>query len=318
MNNQSRRGGKLSYHKNARLTFQRRVELVRRALVPDANQSALGREFGVTRQTVRKWCARFEQEGFDGLRDRSSRPRRSPRALPRHQRRQIERRRRRRWSSVRIAQYYGLPLSTVVTIQRRLGLNRLSRLEPPRPVYRYEHARPGALLHLDIKKLGKIGRVGHRIHGDRRTRVRGIGWEYVHVAIDDCSRLAYAEVLPGEDGPTAASFLTRALQWYRAQGIRVRALLTDNGRCYTGRAVQAVVAMAHLRHQTTRPYRPQTNGKAERFIRTLLHEWAYATAFRRSSARAAALPTYLDFYNTERRHSALGSLTPAQRLAERL
>jgi transposase-like protein len=169
VNYQSRRGGKLSYHKNARLTFQRRVELVRRALVPNANQSALGREFGVSRQTVRKWCARFEQEGLDGLRDRSSRPHRSPRALPRHQRRQIERRRRRRWSSVRIAQYYGFSLSTVVTTQRCLGLNRLSRLEPPRPIYRYEHARPGALLHLDIKKLGKIGRVGHRIHGDRRS-----------------------------------------------------------------------------------------------------------------------------------------------------
>jgi transposase InsO family protein len=294
------------------------VELVSLALAPKANQTALGREFGVSRQTVRKWCTRFELEGLEGLRDRSSRPRRCPKALHRRRRRQIERRRRQRWSSLRIAQYYGLPVSTVVTVQRRLGLNHLARLEPPRPVVRYEHARPGALLHLDIKKLAKIGRVGHRIHGDRRTRVRGIGWESVHVAIDDCSRLAYVEVLPGEDGQTTAGFLTRALVWYRAHGITVTGLLTDNGGCYTGRAVQHVVASAGVRHRRTRPYRPQTNGKAERFIRTLLHEWAYATPYGRSSARAAALPTYLDFYNTERRHSALGGLTPAQRLAERL
>lgn len=308
----------MNTHKNARLTFARRVELARRAVADDSNHSALGREFGVSRQTVRKWHDRYVVEGVEGLRDRTSRPRRSPRQLPRYQRRQIERRRRRRWSSLRIAQYYGHPVSTVVTVQRRLGLNRLSRLEPPRPVFRYEHRRPGALIHLDIKKLGKIGRIGHRIHGDRRRRARRVGWEHVHVAIDDCTRLAYAEVLPQEDGPTTAAFLTRALAWFAAWGIRVRALLTDNGKCYTSASFAAAVAAHRLTHRRTRPYRPQTNGKAERFIRTLLHEWAYAQAYRHSRYRTAQLSHYLRFYNSERRHSALDFTTPAQRLAARL
>ena len=307
-----------SYHKNARLTFARRVELARRAVAPGSNHSALAREFGVSRQTVRKWHARYGAKGLDGLRDRTSRPHRSPRQLPRYQRRQIERRRRRRWSAIRIAQYYGHPVSTVVTIQRRLGLNRLSRLEPPRPIVRYEHRRPGALVHCDVKKLGKVGRVGHRIHGDRRTRVRGIGWEYVHVAIDDCTRLAYAEVLANERGPESAAFLARALSWFALHGVRVRAVLTDNGAGYRSHAWRAVVTAARMRHRFTRPYRPQTNGKAERFIRTLVAEWAYAQAYRHSRFRTAQLTRYLHFYNTERRHSALGYQTPAQRLLAKL
>lgn len=308
----------MNTHKNARLTFARRVELVRRASRPCSNQSALGLEFGVSRQTVRKWWQRFVTEGVAGLRDRSSRPHRCPRQLARHWRRQIERQRRRRWSSLRTARHLGLPLSTVVTIHRRLGLNRLRALAPPQPIVRYEHARPGALVHLDIKKLGKIGRVGHRRHGDRTRRARGIGWEFVHVAIDDCTRLAYAEVCAGEDAPTTAAFLTRALAWFAALGIRVRALLTDNGKCYRSHVVQHVVAGHRLRHRFTRPYRPQTNGKAERFIRTLLHEWAYAQAYSRSTRRTAALSRYLRFYNTERQHTALGFTTPAQRLLTKL
>ncbi len=308
----------MNTHKNARLTFVRRVELAQRALAPASNHSALGEEFGVSRQTVRKWGARYEAEGLAGLHDRSSRPHRCPRQLPCARRRQIERQRRRRWSSLRTAQHYGIPLSTVVTIHRRLGLNRLARLEPPPPIRRYEHEQPGALVHLDIKKLGKIGRVGHRIHGDQRRRARGIGWEFTHVAIDDCTRLAYAEVLAGEDGETTAGFLTRALAWFTALGIRVQRILTDNGRCYLSHAVQRVLTAARIRHRRTRPYRPQTNGKAERFIRTLLHEWAYARAYGRSARRTAALPGYLRFYNTERRHTALGFVAPAQRLRETL
>lgn len=308
----------MNTHKNARLTFARRRELALRTGQAGANESQLAREFGVSRPTVRKWRRRYATEGERGLRDRSSRPHRSPGQRPRHHRRQIERRRRRRWSSVRIAQYYGFPVSTVVAIQRRLGLNRLSRLEPPRPVMRYEHARPGALVHLDTKKLNRFERVGHRIHGDRRRRSRRVGWEHVHVAIDDCTRLSYVEVLARDDGPTTAVFLTRAVAWFQAHRIRVRALLTDNAKCYGSAPVQAVIRHHRLRHRCTRPYRPQTNGKAERFIRTLLHEWAYAQAYRSSALRAAALPTYLHFYNTERRHSALNFLTPAQRLAERL
>ena len=309
----------MNTHKNARLTHARRVELVQKRGAVRSSEVQLAREFGVSRHTVRKWWQRYLTEGWGGLRDRSSRPHRSPTQLPRHQRRQIARRRRQRWSSLRIAQYYGRPISTVVTINRRLGLNRLARLEPPRPIVRYEHRRPGSLVHLDIKKLGRIGRVGHRIHGDRRSRQRGVGWEAVHVAIDDCTRLAYAEVLPDETGPTTAGFIARMLAWFRTQGIRVRRLLTDNGPAYRkSMACRAVIVAARLKHRFTRPYRPQTNGKAERFIRTLLHEWAYAQAYTHSRFRSAALPRYLQFYNTERRHSALEYLTPAQRLAATL
>jgi transposase InsO family protein len=295
------------------------VELIKRRGAVRSSEERLAREFGVSRRTVRKWWHRYLTEGWDGLKDRSSRPQRSPNQLPRHHRRQIERRRRQRWSSLRIAQYYGLPLSTVVTVNRRLGLNRLARLEPPRPIVRYEHARPGALVHLDIKKLRRIDGVGHRIHGDRQRRTRGTGWECTHVAIDDCTRLSYAEVLPDETGPTTAGFITRMLLWFQGHGIRVRRLLTDNGPAYRkSLAVRDVITAARLRHRFTRPYRPQTNGKAERFIRTLLYEWAYAQAYTHSRFRTAALSRYLHFYNTQRRQSALGYQTPAQRLAAKL
>jgi transposase InsO family protein len=280
--------------------------------------AAVARDFRVSARTVWKWVGRYRREGVAGLRDRSSRPGRMPRQLARARRRQILRGRRKRWSSLQIAQYYALPVSTVVRVQRRLGLNRLSRLEPRQPAVRYEHPRPGDLLHVDIKKLGRIGRIGHRIHGDRRRQARRVGWEYVHVALDDCSRLGYSEVLVGEDGDTTAGFLRRALAWFARQGLTVRALLSDNGGCYRARVVGAVLRSAGVRHRWTRPYRPQTNGKAERFIRTLLHEWAYATPYSSSDRRTAALVAYLRFYNTERQHTALGFSTPAQRLAERL
>ena len=307
----------MNSHKNARLTPTGRLQLV--AAVEDGKPVAgVARGFGLSTRTVWKWLARYRRDGEAGLVDRSSRPHRIGRQLPRARRRQILRARRARWSSLQIAQHYQLPLSTVVTVQRRLGLNRLSRLEPRRPVIRYEHPRPGDLVHVDIKKLGRIGRVGHRIHGDRRTRVLGIGWEYVHVAIDDCSRLGYVEVLPAETGAVTAAFLRRAVLWFRTHGVRVRALLSDNGGAYRARVVAAVLRTYRIRHRWTRPYRPQTNGKAERFIRTLLHEWAYAEPFPSSARRTQALFGYLRFYNTARRHSALQFITPAQRLAERL
>ena len=222
----------------------------------------------------------------------------------------------RRWSSCRIASHLQLPIAAVVREQRRLGLAQLPRLEPPHPVLRYEWPRAGDLLHLDVKKLGKIGRVGHRIHGDRRQRVRGIGWEYVHVAIDDCTRVPYAETLPDETGATTASFLERALVFYRARGIRVRRLLTDNGGNYRSRDLRTVVRRHHLTHRRTRPYTPRTNGKAERFIRTLLHEWAYAQAYRTSAHRSRALPRFLYYFTIQRRHYGLQGQTPAERLAQ--
>lgn len=307
----------MNTHKNARLTPAGRLAVIQRVRrgVPVAE---VARGACVSARTIWKWLRRYREEGLGGLTDRSSRPHRLARRLPRHRQRQVVRGRTKRWSSLRIASHYQLPVSTVVTMLRRLGLHRLARLEPPRPAVRYEHATPGALVHLDIKKLGRIGRIGHRITGDRRSRVRGIGWEFVHVAIDDCTRLAYAEVLADEREHTAAGFLARALAWFRAQGIRVQRLLTDNGSCYRSRVHQTVVTAHGLRHRFTRPYRPQTNGKAERFIRTLLHEWAYAQAYRSSGWRTAALPRYLTYYNTQRRHSALDYGTPADRLAARL
>lgn len=305
----------MNTHKNARLTYARRVELVRRAKLPGVNQSQLGREFRVSRHTVRKWIQREALEGEAGLRDHSSRPARSPTRLRRAQRRRIERRRRQRCSSPRIARELGLPLATVVREQRRLGLQRLSRLDPPRLAQRYEWPAAGDLLHLDIKKLGKIGRVGHRMHGDRTTRVRGIGWEAVHVAIDDCTRLAYAEVLPDECQATTAGFLQRALRYFARRGISITRVMTDNGSAYRSRRFAAVLAAHQLRHLRTRPYTPRTNGKAERFIRTLLAEWAYAQAYRTSLARTAALPHYLGFYNTARPHMGIHGQTPRQKLA---
>lgn len=279
---------------------------------------AVAEGMGLSPTTVYRWWRRYRVEGDAGLRDRSSRPHRSPRARPRWQRRRIRRLRERRWSSLRIAGALGLPVSTVVHIQRRLGLARLARLEPRRPVIRYERRRPGALVHLDVKKLGRIGRIGHRIHGDRRTRVRGIGWEYVHVAVDDATRLAYAEIYPDETAVSATAFLGRAAAWFARSGVTVRAVMTDNGGGFRGHTFAALRRQLRVQHVWTRPYRPQTNGKAERFIRTALTEWAYVQPYRTSLARASALTDFLRYYNRARRHSALGYRTPAQRLTERL
>ena len=274
----------------------------------------VAQQLDLSTTTVRRWWRRFEAEGQAGLEDRSSRPHR---ALPRHRRRQIQRLRRQRWSSLRIAEALHLPLATVVQVQRRLGLGRLAVLDPKPPVRRYERRVPGALIHLDVKKLGRIGRVGHRIHGNRRVRTRGIGWEYLHVAIDDATRLAYAALLPDETAVSTAAFLAQAAAWFRRQGVVGRAILTDNGGGYRSHRFQHLRRQLGLRHHWTRPYRPQTNGKAERFIRTCLARWAYVAAYRSSLERAAALPEWLRYYNRERPHTALGFKTPAQRLAER-
>jgi transposase InsO family protein len=264
--------------------------------------------------SVRRWWRRYQQDGVAGLTDRSSRPHRSPRALPRAQRRQITRRRQRGWSSLRIARDLHLPLPTVVHVQRRLGLARIPRPAPP-PVQRYERATPGELVHLDIKKLGRFRRVGHRIHGDHGRRSRGSGSEYLHIAIDDRTRVAYAALFPDETAASAAAFLALVHRWFAARGITVRALLTDNGSAYRGHRFAALCGRLGLRHHWTRPYRPQTNGKAERFIRTCLGEWAYARAYPTSVARASALPDFLRYYNQDRFHMGINGLTPMQRLA---
>lgn len=303
-------------HKNARLTPAGRAVLIRRILTDRRPIPEVATGMGISARTAKKWLARYRAEGAAGLENRSSRPHRSPRALSPRRRRQIVRLREQRRSSLVIARRLGLPLSTVVTVQRRLGLARLPRLQPPVPLIRYERARPGELLHLDIKKLGRITRVGHRIHGDRTTRQRGAGWEYLHVAVDDHTRLTYAELLADERGATAVGFLARAVLWFAAQGIaRVERVMTDNGSAYVSRVFGAAVQALGARHLRTRPYTPRTNGKVERMIQTLLREWAYARAYGTSHRRRLALRPYLKYYNTQRPHTALGFRPPLSRLA---
>ncbi|HYW31827.1 MAG TPA: IS481 family transposase [Gemmatimonas sp.] len=305
----------MNTHKNARLSAWARRSIVTRVDAGET-QGALGDALGVSRETINKWYRRLSQapDVEAAAHDASSQPATSPSRLTRTKRRQIKKARQKRWSSPRIAQHYQIPRSTVIAELRRLGLSRLSSLEPPRIIQRYERPRPGELVHLDIKKLGKIGRVGHRIHGDRRTRVTGIGWEYLHVAIDDNSRVTYSEVLPDELGDTTAAFLVRAVTWFAAHGIVVERLLTDNGGAYRSLIFATTCLELGLSQRFTRAYRPQTNGKAERMIRTLLTEWAYARAYGRSYWRTRALDDYLSFYNFHRPHSALNYQPPASRL----
>lgn len=303
----------MNVHKNAKMTALGRVLAVRR-VVAGEGLAAVARGVGLSGRRLREWVRRWEA-GDRILADRSSRPHRMPQRLPRAQRRQIGRLRRQRRSSLSIAFALQLPISTVVTEQRRQGLARLPRLQPPTPVVRYQRERPGELVHLDTKKLGRIGRVGHRIHGDRTARVRRIGWEVLHAVIDDATRIAYSEVLDDELATTAVGFLARARAWYAARGIRIESVMTDNGSAYRSRLWRTTLETAGLRHLTTRPYTPRTNGKVERFIQTLLREWAYVRPYPRSWVRTRALRPYLRYYNCQRPHTALGYRPPLARLA---
>jgi transposase InsO family protein len=301
----------VNVHKNATLTPRGRAALVYLVTHDGLSVTAASTRIGVSRTTVYRWLRRATAFG-----DRSSRPRRLARLHPRAVRRRVVKHRARRWSSLRIARTEGLPVATVVTMLRRLGLNRLPPIQPAEPIVRYERAHAGELLHVDVKKLARIARgPGHRIHGDRRKRVEGAGWEYAHVAIDDASRLAYVELLPDETATTATAFLYRALRWYWRRRIRVARLMTDNAKVYHSHVHTAATRAAGIRQIFTRPYRPCTNGKAERFIRTLLTEWAYARAYHTSARRTAALAPYLSYYNTKRPHGGIGFITPQQRLA---
>jgi transposase InsO family protein len=300
-------------HKLARLTPMGRLRMIRR-LEAGERLCAVAVALDLSTTSVRRWWRRYQEEGSAGLSDRSSRPHRSPRALPRVRRRQISRRRQWGWSSLRIARDLGVPLPTVVHVQRRLGLARCPRPPAP-PVHRYERALPGELVHLDIKKLGRFRRVGHRIHGDHGRRSRGSGSEFLHIAIDDRTRLAYAALFPDETAASATAFLALAHRWFATRGVPVRGLLTDNGSAYRGHRFGALCGRLGLRHHWTRPDRPETNGKAERFIRTCLGEWAYARSYPTSVARASALPDFLRYYNEDRFHMGINGLTPMQRLA---
>lgn len=300
-------------HQNARTTPHSRAEMVRRLTEEQQPVRVVAAAFGISERTVRKWAARAYQAA--GLQDRSCRPHRSPRATRPAVVAQIVALRRARWTAARIAPAVAVSRATVGRWLRRLDLGRLRALAPAEPVRRYERARPGELVHVDIKKLGRIAGIGHRITGDRRHRARGIGWEYVHVAIDDCSRLSYAEVLRDERGETVAAFLRRAMRWYARRGVRIERVLTDNGSAYRSHVVAAACRALQVAQRWTRPYRPQTNGKAERFIQTLLREWAYAQAYATSFARQAALPAWLHQYNWHRPHGGLHGSPPISRVA---
>lgn len=306
----------MNSHKNARLGFAGRVCLVERVGHDGWTTTDAALAFSVSARTVRKWLARFRTEGQAGLRDRSTRPRRSPHQTRAVLERRIARLRDQRKTGAQIAARLHLPLSTVGDVLRRLGRGQLPPAVPRPPVVRYERERPGELLHLDTKKLARIGgRVGHRITGDRTARVRGAGWEVLHVAIDDASRVAYAELLPDETAASAVAFLQRVVAWLAVLGVTVERVMTDNAFCYTQRQFAQALAALGITHKRTKPYTPRTNGKAERFIQTALREWAYAKPYRTSRGRAGALRPFLTHYNTVRPHTAHDRHPPISRLS---
>jgi transposase InsO family protein len=307
----------MDMHKNARLTPKGREEMVRAVVDSGLIKTAAARRFNTTPKTVAKWVGRFRAEGVDGLRDRSSRPLSSVGQTPPATCATIEALRRQRHTGKHIAAELAISPATVSRILRRLGLNRLSALEPAEPVRRYEREKPGELIHIDIKKLGKFDQIGHRITGDRtgQSNSRGVGWEYVHVCIDDHSRVAFAKIMPSEKKRSAIAFLKAALSYYESLGIKVERVMTDNGSCYKSFAFRRACKRLELRHIRTKPYTPKTNGKAERFIQTSLCEWAYAYAYQNSRQRRDRLPYWLHRYNWHRPHAGIDDKTPISRLA---
>lgn len=303
-------------HANARLTPRGRLILVQR-IAAGWSVSRAAAAAGISRQTGSKWWHRYRHEGRAGLIDRPSTVHRQAGRLDAPIVDEICRLRRQlRVGPHRLAWSTGLSRSTIYAVLRRHGLSRLDRLEPPAPIVRYERAAPGELVHLDTKSLGRIGPGGgKRIGGPAlKDRHRGIGWNRIHVAIDDYSRLAYVEELPDEAPATTAAFLERAVAFYAGHGITVQRVLSDNGGCYRSKLFAAAAERLGIGLRKTRPYRPQTNGKAERFIRTLLGEWAYAQPFHDTAARAAALPAFVDFYNRSRPHWSLNGQPPVSRV----
>jgi len=299
--------------------------MVRRVLEEGIALTEAAEAAGVSARTAGKWVRRYRAEGEAGLLDRSSAPKHVHNATAPDRVEAIVALRRVRLTGPEIAETLEMATSTVSAVLKRIGLGKLSRLEPAEPVRRYERSRPGELIHIDVKKLGRISAkgAGHRVTGRRNTEIkRGsdgalrTGWERVHVCVDDATRLAYVEVLPDEKAATAIGFLRRALAFYRSHGITVEGLMTDNGSAYRSAAHAVACRAMGIKHIRTQPYRPQTNGKAERFIRTMLGEWAYAAVYGSSPERAAALSGWIERYNYRRRHGALGHRPPIQRLRE--
>ncbi len=305
----------MNVHKNARLTPLSRAELVRRVTVEEQTPQSVANGFGVTLKTVSKWVQRHRAEGPAGLADRSSRPHKLHRPTSSEQVERVVGLRRLRFTGKQIAKEARVSAATVSRILRRVGLSRARDLEPVEPVVRYERETPGELIHLDIKKLNRFEKVGHRITGDRsQGESRGAGWEFVHVCIDDASRLAFSQVMKDEAAESAAPFLKAAVAYYASLGVTVSRVMTDNGSCYRSFAFRDACKALGLRHIRTKPYTPKTNGKAERFIQTALREWAYAKAYPTSDHRAAELPVWLHRYNWHRPHGGIKSQTPISRL----
>jgi transposase InsO family protein len=307
-------------HRNAALSLKGRELLVDRVLCRSWSLAGAAEAAGVSQRTAAKWLARFRAEGQQGLFDRSSAPKSSPSRTPDERVQVIAALRRLRMTGAEIAECLDMALTTVSGILTRIGMGRLGRLGME-PAVRYERSRPGELIHIDVKKLGRIARPGHRVlgrqsAGGHHRRVYERGWEFVHVCVDDATRLAYVEVLENEKATTAIAFLRRAVAFYAAHGITVEQLLTDNGAAYRSTIHTIACRALHIKHIRTRPYRPQTNGKAERFIRTMLGSWAYGAIYRDSTERTAALPGWLELYNWRRPHGALNHQPPGTRLRE--
>ena len=306
----------MDIHENARTTPHSRAEMVRRVIEEGASRSAVAKAFGVCCKTVSKWVDRFLAEGPEGLRERSSRPHRLHRPTPGTIVDAVIKLRRQRLPGQEIARRCGVSPATVSRILRAVRLSRARDLDPPEPPRRYEHPNPGDMIHIDIKKLGRFGRPGHRITGSRKSKSihRGIGWEYVHVAVDDASRVSFNQIHPDEKAPSAVDHLKACVDYYSRLGVAVRRVMTDNGACYRSTAFKNTCRELGLKHVRTKPYTPRTNGKAERFIQTALREWAYARSYNTSDQRAACLAGWTHRYNFHRPHGGIKHQTPISRL----
>jgi transposase InsO family protein len=306
----------MNTHKNARLTPKGREAMVRSVVEGGLSKSDAADMFNTTAKTVAKWVKRFREEGVEGLRDRSSRPHSLPSQTTPATCSAVEALRRQRHTAKHIAAEIGVSAATVSRILRRLGLNRIRDLEPAEPERRYEREKPGEMIHLDIKKLGRFDKIGHRITGDRtgQSNSRGVGWEFVHVCVDDHSRVAFSQIMIDEKADSAVSFLKAAVAYYESLGITITRVMTDNGSCYKAFAFRDACRELGIKHIRTKPYTPRTNGKAERFIQTALREWAYAKAYPTSHDRAEELPIWLHKYNWHRPHGGIEFKTPISRL----
>ncbi len=306
----------MNIHKNARLTPSGRAELARMVLEGRQSIAQVAKAFHVCAKTARKWTERFRQAGAEGMADRSSRPRRLRKPTPQAAIDEIITLRRQRFTGKHIAKVAGVSAATVSRVLKRAGLSRMRDLEPAEPVKRYERRSPGEMIHIDIKKLGRFERVGHRITGDRtgQSNSRGVGWEFIHVCVDDASRIAFTQIKPDEKAVSAVDFLKAAIAYDKSLGVTVARVMTDNGSCYKSHAFAKTCKRLRLKHIRTKPYTPKTNGKAERFIQTALREWAYATAYASSNQRADELPVWMHRYNWHRPHGGIKYQTPISRL----